>query len=441
MPHFPIDGFQSSLWFATAIDAPSTEPLSDVLRADAVVVGAGITGLNAAIELAENGLTVVVLEAGVIGAGASGRNGGQVNLGLNLSPDELCEHYGEARARPLINALCCTPQTVFKRIQRFKLKCDAEQNGWVQGAVTERRFADQRALAAEYARHGLELQVLDAMDIAEATGSTRYVGGLFIEQCGSIQPLSYTRELARVAMEQGVKVHTQSAVQSLRRSRTNTEWEVATATGRVNAEHVLVCTNGYTDKVVSGLAKKVIPARSIQVATEPLSANMRRKILPSRVTWVDKRRMILYGRYDRDGRLCVGDHGPMRDAFRLDDFDAVKKRAVDVFPDLAGVRWDYHWGGRLAITKDHLPFLYAPAAGLHIGMGYNGRGVGMGSMMGLALASRVLGKPAEQAFMPVTTPNEYVLHAFHQLGAKVVIQWQQLLDHLEISGADESAHG
>jgi len=428
---YPIDGFKHSLWFDTAVAQPRTEPLHDNVSADVVIIGAGITGLNAAIELAENQVSVVVLEAGVVAGGASGRNGGQVNLGLNLSPDELVRHFGQGAAAPLIQAICKTPSTVFDRIRRLGLNCDAEQNGWVQGAASEARFDDQQNLVAEYARHGFDLELMDRSEVQRETGSLRYVGGLFVRQSGSIQPLSYTRELARVALAAGVKIYTHSAVQTLKQRRSNDGWVLSTDQAQVSAEQVLVCTNGYTDKTISGLHKKVVPVSSVQVASEPLSEELRTKILPRRMTWVDKRRMVLYGRYDRDGRLTVGDHGPMRDAFCLADFDAVKRRAVEVFPELESVKWDYHWGGRIAVTKDHLPFLFAPTHDMHIGMGFNGRGVGMGTMMGLALASRVLKRDTDQAFMPVTTPKEYVFHAFHRLGAPVVIRWHQLLDHLE----------
>ncbi len=431
MTQYPIDGFKHSLWFDTAVEAPRTQSLSEELKADVLVVGAGITGLNAAIELAENGTNVVVLEAGVVGGGASGRNGGQVNLGLNLSPDELVKHYGQKAAEPLIQAICRTPATVFDRIRAKGIDCDAEQNGWIQGAVTEKRMAAQVSLAEEFSRHGLTIDVLDKADIDKRTGSTRYTGGLFVEQAGSIQPLSYTRELARVAIEAGVKIFTHSAVQTLKKSSANGGWVVSTGIGGVRCDKVLICTNGYTDKTVSGLAKKVVPARSIQVATEPLSKELQSKILPHRTTLVDKRRMILYGRYDRNGRLTMGDHGPMRDAFCLDDFKDVKQRAIEVFPELESVRWDYHWGGRLAITKDSLPFLFAAAPDLLVGMGYNGRGVGMGTMLGLAMASKLLGRDSTSAFMPVTTPNEYIFHAFHELGAEVVIRWEQFMDRLE----------
>lgn len=312
MTQFPIDGFQSALWFDTAVTAPSTEPLNEDITTDVVIIGAGITGLNAAIELAQNATNVVVLEAGVVGGGASGRNGGQVNVGLNLSPDALVAHYGQAAAEPLLAALVRTPQTVFDRIKQFDMVCDAEQTGWIQGAVTPKRLAEQQRQAEEFARIGLQIEELDRATIARKTGSGNYIGGSFIKPCGSIQPLSYTRELARVALDAGVKIYSHSAVQTLKRRAEHAGWIVSTGVGQVCAEQVLVCTNGYTDSTVSGLRQKVVPARSIQVATEPLPAGLQERILPHRSTLVEKRRMVLYGRYDRDGRLTMGDHGPMR---------------------------------------------------------------------------------------------------------------------------------
>lgn len=435
MTQYPIDGFKHALWYDTAVASPATQSLEESLSVDVLIIGAGITGLNAAIELAENGASVVVLDAGVLGGGASGRNGGQVNLGLNLSPDELVRHYGAKAAEPLIQAICRTPAVVFDRIRSKAISCDAEQNGWIQGAATNKRMDNLAALAEEFSRHGLDIEVMGRADIARRTGTSRYTGGLFTEQAGSIQPLSYTRELARVAIAAGARVFTHSGVQTLKRASANKGWIVNTGVAEVRCEKVLVCTNGYTDKTVSGLAKKVVPARSIQVATEPLSKELQAKILPLRTTLVDKRRMVLYSRYDRDGRLTMGDHGPMRDAFCQEDFDDVKQRAIEVFPELESVRWDYHWGGRLAITKDSLPFLFAATPDLLVGMGYNGRGVGMGSMMGLAMASKLLGKDSDEAFMPLTTPKEYVFHTFHEIGAEVVIRWEQFMDRLEDSKA------
>jgi len=206
---------------------------------------------------------------------------------------------------------------------------------------------------------------------------------------------------------------------------------VDTARGQIHCSSVLICTNAYTDNLVPGLSKTLVPVRTILAASEPLSSQLRKSVLPKQITFVDKRRLILYFRYDRDGRLCIGDHGPSRDVFKLTDFAHLKKRATTVFPALSTVRWDYHWGGRVAMTKDTLPFIHQIAPGLIAALGYNGRGVAMGSMMGSLLAEHLLaGTNSEPAF-PMTHPVKYKMHAFRDLGVSAAIKWFTLRDYLE----------
>jgi len=264
------------------------------------------------------------------------------------------------------------------------------QNGWVQAATTEQQYLQQQTLAREYESFGSPLQVLSATELAEKTGTKSYRGGLYCSAAGCIQPLSYTRELARVAMENGVSVFTQSAAKEFERK--SEKWVVKTDSGQATCSTVLVCTNAYTDNAMPTLKKSVVPVRSVLTATEPLSAELRNSIMPNQITFVDKRRVILYFRYDRDGRLCVGDHGPTRDTFTLADFNNVKKRASRVFPALADVRWDYHWGGRVAAA---------------------------------------MGMPDKELAFPVTEPSQFKLHAFHRLGVDAAVKWYMLRDYLE----------
>lgn len=423
------DGFHDSLWNNTACVAPVAEPLLETVNCDVAIIGAGFTGLNAALELAQNGVNVRTLEAGVLGIGSSGRSGGQVNLGLNLGPSELIAKFGIKQGERLIQAVVSAPDHVFNLIREHGLDCDPVKNGWVQGAVRPAYLDAQRKLIADYAQFGVPLDLLDKHELQAKTGTSAYVGGLFCPLAGSIQPLSYTRELARVAMQNGAQIHTNSAVTQL--VKTKDGWRVDTAQGQLNCKTVLICTNAYTGDVVSGLKKMVVPVRTILVASEPLSQHMQAVILPRQVTFVDKRRLILYFRYDRDGRLCVGDHGPSRDTFKLTDFTNLKKRAAAVFPELAKVRWDYHWGGRVAMTKNALPFMHQIAPGLIAGMGYNGRGVAMGSMMGKLLANHVLSDAESDSAFPLTQPSQYKMHAFRDIGVSTAIKWFTLRDYLE----------
>ena len=424
-----IDGFQDSLWYRTAIDDPVTQVLQESVNCDVVIIGAGFTGLNAALELASNGVTVCVLEAGRLGQGSSGRSGGQVNLGLNLGPSELIAKFGERQGERMINSVIKAPGHVFDLVRKHKLACDAVQKGWVQAAVNPRYSKQQQQMAVDYARFGLTLDLLDKHELQAKTGTVAYQGGLYCSIAGSIQPLSYTRELARVVVSKGSRVFTKSTVNQLK--KTSGGWQVSTPHGQVRCSTVLVCTNAYTGNLSAGLTKSVVPVRSILIASEPLEPAIRESILPDQVTFVDKRRLILYFRYDRDGRLCVGDHGPSRDVFKLSDFDHVKKRAAAVFPALANVRWDYHWGGRVAMTKNALPFLHQIAPGLIAGMGYNGRGVAMGSMMGKLMAEHILSEAGSESDFPITQPDQYRMHAFRDIGVTAAIKWFTLRDYLE----------
>lgn len=426
---YPIDGAKDALWAATAVDAPVCERLDGDLEVDVAVIGAGFTGLNAALALAEAGSSVAVLEAAYLGYGASGRSGGQVNLGLNLGPSALIEHFGVEAGERLIETVIKVPDEVFGLIRRHRLDCDPVQNGWVQGAATPAQRRMQEDLARDYYRYGGRFDVLDAEEVMERSGAHGYQGGLFCPSAGSLHPLSYTRELARVAMEKGARLFEDARVDTLERD--GGHWRLKTGGGRVRAGTVLICTNAYTDGLIPGLKETLVPVRSVLMASEPLSSNLRAKVMPNQVTFVDKRRLILYLRYDRDGRLCAGDHGPMRDGFTLNDYDDVKKRVISVFPDLADVSWDFHWGGRVAMTRSKLPFLHVIDQGLVAGMGYNGRGVGMGSVMGQVLADYTLGKDETSLPFPVTTPKTFPFHRFHTLGASIAIRWHALLDDWE----------
>ncbi|MGB0866266.1 MAG: NAD(P)/FAD-dependent oxidoreductase, partial [Granulosicoccaceae bacterium] len=423
------DGSRDALWMATAVEGPTCAELSADVECEIGVLGAGLTGLNAALELASKGISVCVLEAETVGFGASGRSGGQVNLGLNLGPTQLLEKYGAEQGRRTVDAVIKTPTTVFERIEKYSLNCDPVQRGWIQGAINDRTKAEQAAMVEDYANFGCDLSLVERAEMVERVGTDFYTGGLLVPAAGTLQPLSYTRELARVAQEKGVKIYTRSRVESL--AKLDDGWRLQTLAGSVRCRQVLVCSNGYTDRAVHGLAQRVVPVRSILVASEPLSDDLRDTVLPGHLSFVDKRRLILYFRYDRHGRLCAGYHGPMRDAFRPSDFDLLKSKVSTIFPQLKNTRWDYHWGGRIAMTKDSLPFFSELQPGLLACMGYNGRGVGMGTMMGINAARYLSGDCVDELAFPVTNPAKFLMHRFHKLGVNASIAWfevQELLD-------------
>jgi glycine/D-amino acid oxidase-like deaminating enzyme len=205
---------------------------------------------------------------------------------------------------------------------------------------------------------------------------------------------------------------------------------VTTPNGSVVADSVLLCTNGYTDKLWPALKTSVVPLTAVQVASEPLPDAVRDSILPGGQTFSDTRRTILYGRREPDGQMLLGSvgHG---DAGTEADFKRIHREAERVFPQLTGVKWRYQWGGRVAFTEDHLPHLHEPAPGLFAGLGYNGRGVAMGTIMGRVLAERALGKDAADLPFPMTPVRPYPGHAFAGIGIPIAIAWMGFRDRLD----------
>lgn len=426
---FPIDGSRDALWMATAVKAPETERLSSDLDCDVAIVGGGLVGLNAALSLAVEGKSVTVLEAKTLGYGASGRSGGQVNLGLNLGPQALLKTFGEEQGRRLLDVVFNTPSLVFDRISDYGIDCDSVRSGWIQGAVNSSVCAAQERMAREYEKFGCELELLDQNSVAEYTGTDLYLGGLLSPTAGSLHPLSYTRELARVALQFGAKVFTQSPVSSLQRD--GALWSLKTQQGRVRCHKVLLAGNGYTDSLLSGLEQAIVPVRSILMASEPLSVELRQSVLPNHMSFVDKRRMILFFRYDRDGRLCAGYHGPMRDAFHLDDYRNLKDKVTTIFPQMKSTKWEFYWGGRIAMTKSKLPFIAEPLPGVFASMGCNGRGVGMGTVLGMNAAQYLTEQDQKSIAFPLTKPSRFMMHRFHSLGVNASIKLFEIGEYLD----------
>src|ERR1700740_458883 len=192
-----------SLWSATATAAPAFGPIAGAQRADVALIGAGYTGVSAALQLAGAGRAVLVLEARGLGERASGLNGGQVIPGLKIDPDALEESLGAGRGARLVARSASGPDGVFELIGRHGIECDAIRTGWIQPATSEAALAQLAARVAQWRRRGAAIELLGAREVALLTGSARYCGGLLDRRGGSVQPLSYLRGLARAVARGG----------------------------------------------------------------------------------------------------------------------------------------------------------------------------------------------------------------------------------------------
>ncbi|HEV2551231.1 MAG TPA: FAD-binding oxidoreductase [Stellaceae bacterium] len=421
---FPLE---PALWAATAPPAPPTPPLEESVSTDVCVVGGGYAGLSTALHLAERGTKVVLLEARAVGFGGSGRNGGQVIPGLKYDPDEIVTMFGEERGRRLVDFAGATADVVFDLIERHRMAVPRVRNGWIQGAHTSDATALVERRAAQWQKLGAPVQVLSKTEADRLLGTEKYLGGWLDRRGGAIQPLAYVRGLAKAALAAGVRIHAETAATRL--TRAGTRWIVATSRGAsVTAERVVLCTNGYTGDVWPNLRQSVIAPNSFQIATEPLSDNLRRSVLPEGQVSSDTRNLLLYFRLDHTQRFIMGGRGPFREPQNAADWAHLERVLGKMFPQLAGAPIAYRWCGRVTITRDHLPHLHEPAPGLLIDIGCQGRGIGLQTAIGKAMADYVASGNADALPLPLTPIAPIPLHFLQRAYVAATIAWYRLTD-------------
>jgi glycine/D-amino acid oxidase-like deaminating enzyme len=417
-----------SLWSATATAAPALAPLAGARRADVAIIGAGYTGLSAALHLAAAGRAVLVLEAKALGARASGLNGGQVIPGVKTDPDALEEWLGPERGARLVASVAAAPHLVFELIDRHGIDCDAIRPGWIQPATSTVALAQLAARVEQWRRRGAAVELLAAREVGLLTGSARYCGGLLDRRGGTVQPLSYVHGLARAVARSGgqICVHT-PAVRMRRAAR---EWHIETPHGPVTAPTVIVATNAYSGALVGALRRSIITVPSFQVATVPLTRAQRAQILPGGQAASDTWHLLRYFRLEASGRLVLGARGTFGAVPGPHSCRPHYRAVREIYPQLAGVAFEYHWGGLVAMTRDHLPHLHELAPGLLAGLGYNGRGVAMATLMGRLLAQRTLGMSEAELAFPVTPVRPIPFHRASSLAARAAIQYLRAVDGL-----------
>jgi len=420
-----------SLWSATAPSVLPTPALSESVKVDVAIVGAGYTGLSTALHLAERGVNVCVLEANEPGWGASGRNGGQVNPTLKYDPEQLMQMYGPERAEPLISTVSNSADLVFKLIERHRIDCAPVRKGWMQVSYTQKGVAGLHARADQWARRGVPVQRLEAREVAARMGSEAFAGGWLDGRAGAIQPLAYARGLVGAALAAGVQIHGHSAVTGLQHQGSG--WQLQTVSGaQVTADQVVLATNGYSGNLWPGMAQSILAANSFIVATKPLSGRAADSILPGQETVSTAQRLLLYFRKDSHGRLLMGGRGLFNDPTSPADFAHLERSLALLFPQLGPLEFEYRWAGRIAITRDFMPHIHQPAPGLTLALGCNGRGIALCTSLGQQLAGRLCDGNADFAY-PVTPLQRLPLHGLQRFYIGAGVAWYSLLDRLNIS--------
>jgi len=421
------DSFTSSLWHATAIPAAGSHALSGDQVADVAVVGAGYTGLCAAIELARCGADVAVLDAREPGFGASGRNGGQVIPAFKYDPDGIAAVYGDEAGERVLDMVSRTADAVFDLVDEFGIACDPIRTGWIQCAHGAAGRAAVQARHRQWRRRGAPVELLEADALRRMTGTDFYPLGVLFRNAGTVQPLSYARGLARAAAGLGVRIFSEALAQRIEPAGRG--WRVPAGQGGVTARQVVIAVNGYgTSGLWPGLCESVVPLYSMQIATDPLPGTLREAVMPEVQALADTRRLVCYCRKTRDHRFVIGSRGPFAARPEAADARALAAAACRMYPVLRGTGFPYRWAGRVAMTVDHIPHLHQLAPGVFAALGYNGRGVGMATMMGRILAAACRGARRGELPYPVSDLRRIPMHGLHRLGVHALVMAYRMLD-------------
>lgn len=414
MSDFLLNDVPGCVYLSTAPAAPATPPLDSAIGADVAVVGAGYTGLSAALALAERGHRVAVLEAFEPGWGAAGRNGGQVNPGLKNDPDAVERRFGPDAGARLVRLAGEAPGVLFDLVERLGIECEARRSGTLCVAQRAAQLPALAAAARQWQRRGAKVEAWDAGQVFAATGCTRFAGGTFDARGGSVNPLALARGLAAAAIGAGARIF--GASRASRLQRDGGGWRVHAGSGSVRADAVILATDGYSDGLWPGLRTSIIPIHSSIIASAPLPAALAAGVLPAGAVVYEAGEVTMYYRRDREGRLLMGGRGPQRGTPRRSDFEHLVRHALTLWPQLAKVEWTHWWSGQFALTPDYYPRLHRPEPGLLIALGYSGRGVALATAIGPHLAAAAAGDAAADPMpLPETPIRQVPLHGLWPL--------------------------
>ena len=400
--------------------------LNGDIRADVIIVGAGLTGLSAALHLAENGVRVVVLEAEQPGWGASGRNGGQVNPGLKPLPSQVEKDFGPIYGPALVHIAWNAPNRVFDLITQHNIQCGAQRGGTIRAATSPSQLAPLRQLTDECLKHGWPVKWLEPEEMQARSGTTLYCGGMLDGRGGQLNPLAYTQGIARAAVKVGASIYGGTRVTSF--TQTEGAWEVQTASGRVKAERLIFATNGYTDKVWDALRRSVVPVYSGIAASAPLPDKHVERILSRHEVLYELGQITTYYRVDGQKRLLMGGRSCSHHLQGALAFPYLIHRAMVLWPELRDISWTHGWNGQLGITLDHYPHWHEPKPGLLACVGYNGRGVAMATLMGQHIAQYVTGQGVP--LFPPSPVKPIAGHFAWKVGVAGRILWGRMADRL-----------
>jgi len=378
-------------WYADTVKIGKLRAkLKGEKTADVCIVGAGFTGLSAALHLAKSGYKVIVLEAHRAGWGASGRNGGQVGSGQRLDQDYLEENYGKQNARDYWQIGEDAKGLVRQLIRTHRIDCHPV-DGIIHADHRKRYLPESKAYAEKLnTQYDYPLiRFVDQTELKTMVGSKAYYGGTLDTGAFHIHPLAFALGLAKACEAAGATIHEDSQVTALEHGK---KVKLKTDGGRVTADHVLLACNGYLGNLEPAVAGRVLPINNFVITTEPLSDQMRASVLASPAAVADSKFVVNYFRITHDNRLLFGGGENYGYRFPADIKEFVRRPMLEIFPQLSKTRIDHGWGGTLAITMKRLPLFDRINGNVLACTGYSGHGVAMATLAGKIVAEALDGQ-------------------------------------------------
>lgn len=392
-------------WLDTA-SMPAGSPAPIPERADIAIIGAGFTGLSAARTLAKLGADVAVFEAETIGWGASSRNGGMVLTGMKLSPEVLTRRYGLEATKRMFAASLSSIDFVETVVAEEHIDCNFSRCGHLEVANKRSHFEAYARSADLLARDfGHPLRIVSKSELHSEIGASLYYGGLVDERSAGLNPARYVAGLAGAALRAGACIYEKTRVQHI--ERRNGRFTVTTSQASLSAQAVLIATSGYTGAISRALQKRIIPIGSYIIATEPLSNDLARDLIPRNRMVYDSLNFLHYWRLTPDSRILFGG----RAAFLPETANTIRKSEqillrdlVAIHPQLKDVKVEYAWGGTLDFTFDIMPHA-GEFDGVHYALGYAGHGVAMASYLGHRMGEKLAGRGDDNPFAEIPFPG------------------------------------
>ena len=414
-----------SLWKATAQPFTKLQKLPGNIDTDLLIIGAGYTGLSCALHSINTIKNIVVIDQAQPGWGCSGRNGGQINPQWKPSVAKLKRMFPGNEFSSFIDTVDQSAKLVYTLIDTYQIECQASNSGCIlagKGARSQRYFSKWHRFWKDY---GSDVELLNATACERLIGTDAYDVGMLDHRGGSLQPLSYSRGLARACRQRGVTLFGDTAALAV--SSAKGGWKIDTSRGTIHCKRLIIGTNGYTDNLWPGLKQSIIPVASMMTATESLPAKVAESILPGRHAVAEYSGVPPYYRIDESNRLVFGWRGTLSGQIGSLNTRHLKAKAINLFPQLADVNWEYDWAGYVGITSHRRPMLLELGSNAYTGLGYNGRGICMATMMGKQLSMLLNRKKTgieAKRLKPVPA------HLFYPIGVTATIMYGHVRDFL-----------